>query len=396
MFRSLLLVIPLALMGCASKPVEPKKLGYDVVLKNFIEKHGIPGGSIAVSKDGQIVHASGAGFANVETKSPVTPETPFRIASATKPLTAIAVFQILEKSGKDLNTALNKPVFGKKGYLPEYKKIQDKRVYKITLRDLLQHTGGWDSAKNDYDPQYDLYNIAQNMKVKAPADAKSVIKYMLQYRVLEVEPGKEYHYSNFGYNVLARVIEKLSGQSYEKYMQEHVFKPVGVTNMKIAGSRLQDLLPNESRYYDDPRAPEGPSQFDNKVKGPMAYNEFYFPTMDGHGGFLGTPSDLVKIANGVTPKSGGTQLLKPETIAIMTAPVAQIGNPTASMGWVVHYEGGEISHAGALEFATLSYFVRNPDGTAWSVVFNRLPVKDAGEIASIMQPLVDQMKLELK
>jgi CubicO group peptidase (beta-lactamase class C family) len=379
-------------MACASTPPKPKTQNFDQFLQGFIQKYNIPGASLAVAKNGQIIHTSVAGYADVENKVAPTPETPFRIASSSKPITGIAVMMLLENSGTDLQTALNRPVFGPKGYLPEYKKIKDKRALKVTLRDLLQHTGGWDSAnEKQYDPQYDLYNIAKKMKVKAPADAKSVIRYMLQYNSLDVAPGKEYHYSNFGFNILGRVIEKLSGETYEQYVQNHIFKPLGITDMKIAGSRLQDLLPNESRYYDDPRAPMAVSQFDGKTKGPEAYNEFYFPTMDAHGGFLGTPSSMVKILHAVTPELGGVQLLKPETIAVMTAPVMTIGNPTASLSWVVREGGKEISHAGALEHGTLAYFVRRPDNVTWAVLFNRLPIEKIEQLGPIAQDMIEQM-----
>ncbi len=396
MLRSLLLVIPLALAACAGKPVpKTEAANYDQFLQNFIQKYNFPGASLAVAKNGQIIHTSTAGYADVEKKIAPTPETVFRIASSSKPITVIAVFQLLEKSDTGIDAALNRPAFGVKGYLPEYKKIKDKRILKITLRDLLQHTGGWDSSKDNYDPQYDLYKIAKKMKVKAPADAKTVIRYMLQYQSLDVDPGKEYHYSNLGFNILARIIEKLSGETYEQYVVNHIMSPLGITDMKIAGSRQQDLLPNEARYYDDPRSPLATSQWDGKTQGPLAYNEFYFPTMDGHGGWLGTPSDLVKILHGVTPALGGVQLLKPETVKIMTAPVANISNPTAGLGWVIREDGKEISHAGALENGTLAYFVRRPNNSAWAITFNRLPVKDISELGPIAQDMIEQMNAEM-
>jgi CubicO group peptidase (beta-lactamase class C family) len=396
MLRYLLLLMPLAFTACASKSVQTTETAnYDQFLQGFIQKYNFPGASLAVAKNGQIIHTSTAGYADVEKKIAPTPETVFRIASSSKPITVIAVFQLLEKSNTDIEASLNRTAFGPKGYLPEYKKIKDKRILKVTLRDLLQHTGGWDSSKDNYDPQYDLYKISKKMHVKAPADAKSVIRYVLQYQNLDVDPGKEYHYSNFGFNILARIIEKLSGETYENYVSNHILKPLGIIDMKIAGSRLQDLLPNEARYYDDPRAPLAVSQWDGKSKGPLAYNEFYFPTMDGHGGWLGTPSDLIKILHGVTPDLGGVQLLKPATVKVMTAPVANIGNPTAGLGWVVREGGKEISHAGALENGTLAYFVRRPDNSAWAVTFNRLPVKDISELGPIAQDMIEQMNAEM-
>ncbi|WP_413584292.1 serine hydrolase domain-containing protein [Bdellovibrio sp. HCB274] len=384
----------LATLGCASKPVAPTNANFEEILKEFIEKHNIPGGAMAVSKNGVFAYNGAAGFSDKEKQMLTSAATPFRIASSTKPLTAIAVFQLLEKSGGDIPTALNRPVFGNKGYLPEYKNIKDKRVLKVTLKDLLQHTGGWGSEKDDYDPQYDLFNISKKMKSAAPADAKTVIRYVLQYKNLDRAPGSQYHYSNFGYNVLARVIEKLSGQPYEDYLKTNVMAPLGITDMRIGGSRLIELLPEESRYYDDPRSPMVTSQFDGTTKGPMAYNEFYLPTMDGHGGWIGTPSDLVLILHAVTPGLGKTQLLKPETVELMVAPNTNIGNPTASMGWVSREGGKEFGHAGALETGTLSYFVKKSNGVAWAVIFNRLPIEKVEEIGPLLQGLSQRMDQE--
>ncbi|WP_374000690.1 serine hydrolase domain-containing protein [Bdellovibrio bacteriovorus] len=386
----LLSVLSLILMSCASKPSQTKTVDHaGDFIASYIQRYNIPGASLAISHNGQVVFQKGYGYADVEAQVAPTPETVFRIASVSKPITAVAVFKLLEKSGTDLKTALDKPVFGKNGYLPQYKKIKDARVLKITLRDLLQHTGGWNSES--YDPQYDVYHIAKKMKTSVPASGDTVIRYMLQYKDLDVEPGKEYHYSNLGFNILARVIETLSKMPYEQYVQTEIFAPIGIVDMKIAGNTLKDRLPLEARYYDDPRYPQPISVFDNKTRGPQAYNGFAFHTMDGHGGWLATPTDLVKFADAVTPGAGKVQLLNPETIKVMTTANPATGNPTASLGWVSTEDGKSVAHAGALETSTLSYLNRRSDGTTWAVIFNRLPVKDLAEIGILAKDLMSGM-----
>lgn len=360
-------------------------------LSAFIQKYNIPGANVAVSHGGKIVYQKGLGLANVEANAPVVATTPFRIASISKPLTAVAIFKMLENSGQDIATALDKPVFGDQGYLPEYKDIQDPRVYQIRLRDLLQHTGGWDSR--NYDPQFDLYNIATTMGTTPPADAKTVVSYMLKYYQLDVDPGKEFHYSNFGYNILGRVIEAQTGMPYDEYVKAQVLAPTGITAMQIGGSRLQDLLPNESRYYDDPRMPPVKSIYDNVTLGPQAYVGFSMPTMDSHGGWIATPTELIKFVNAVTPGSGVPLILKEETIQLMTTPITGIGNDQASLGWVSTKGGQEISHSGALESSTLTYLIRRADGNAWSVTFNRLPATNMDEIGQLMQELLSNMDM---
>lgn len=396
--RKVLLVLTSStlILGCASSPkknLHAEKAGEFV--GSFIKKHNIPGASVAILKDGAIVHTANFGYADVEKESAPTDTTLWRIASASKPITAVAIFKALEESGTDIEAALNKPVFGPQGYLPEYKTLRDKRVLKITLRDLLQHSAGWDSDVSG-DPQYETYKIAKSMKTPVPASAKTVIAYVLKNQKLTVNPGKEFHYSNLGYNVLARVLESLTQTPYEQYVQQKVLQPLGIEDMKIAGNTLQDRLPNEARYYDDPRASLNKSVFDNKTLGPKSYNGYVFHTMDGHGGWLATPSDLVKIANAVSPWNKGLQILKPETVTLMTKPVFNIQNPTACLGWVCSDDGKTIGHAGALETGTLSYFTRRGDGYAWAVIFNRLPVQNMEDIGLLGKELLDGVNGELK
>jgi CubicO group peptidase (beta-lactamase class C family) len=334
------------------------------------------------------------GCANCEAGRAPTPDTPFRIASATKPITAIAIFRLLESKGGNLDAMLDRPVFGSQGYLPQFTDIRDPRVLKIRLRDLLQHTGGW-NPPDGHDPQYDLINIARAMGVRSPADHTTVIRYVLKNDMLQDDPGRVFHYSNFGYNVLGRVVERLSGKPYDQYVKE-MLAPLGIRDMRIGGSQLKDLLPQEARYYDDPRAKPVPDFFDGgATSGPQAYNGFSLPTMDAHGGWIATPLDMLRILAAVTPGSGSPQLLKPETIAVMTRNVPGIGNPSASMGWVSTDNGATIGHAGALESSTLSYMTRRADGVSWAVIFNRGPYSDE-DIAGLSTQLMGGMDEAVK
>ncbi len=359
-------------------------------LNAFMTRHAIPGATFALAYKGELVVRTGLGLADVEKSTRVSTSTQFRIASVSKPLTAVAVFHALEARGADLQAALNRPVFGGSGYLPQFSGILDPRVLKITLRDLLQHTGGWDSGLG-YDPQYDLPAIAKSLNVQSPPSASDIISYMLQNKPLDVAPGTVWHYSNFGYNILARVVEALSGQPYEVYFRRMVL-PLGIHNMWIAGNQLKDRRPDETIYYDDPRAELAPSIFDGGVsKGPMSYSGLDLRSMDGHGGWLATATDLVKIASAVTPADGGLQLLKPASIAVMTAPVSGINNPQVSLGWVSEEGGRKIGHAGALTTGTLSYLLRRADGIVYAVIFNRLPAINLPDIGLLGKELTTGM-----
>src|SRR5690606_22434583 len=101
---------------------------------------------------------------------------------------------------------------------------------------LLQHRGGWDRDKS-FDAMFQSVRFAQTLGIDSPAKANDVIRAM-QSVPLDFEPGERYAYSNYGYCLLGRVIEKFSGQSYEDYVKEHVLAPTGVTAMCVGGTRL--------------------------------------------------------------------------------------------------------------------------------------------------------------
>ena len=130
----------------------------------------------------------------------------------------------------------------------------DARLRDITILQLLQHTAGFDRGVS-FDPMFQYSRISQAMNVDSPPKHRAIIEFMLE-QPLDFDPGSKYAYSNFGYCVLGRVIEKVTGQTYEQYVQEQVLNPVGVTAMRIGLSLPEDRAENEVLYYDQ-RSREG-------------------------------------------------------------------------------------------------------------------------------------------
>ncbi|NUU00030.1 serine hydrolase domain-containing protein [Herbaspirillum robiniae] len=345
-------------------------------MEQLLGKYPIPGASIAIAYKGELVYQRGYGMAVMETNTPATPQTVFRIASISKPVTAVAVLKLFEN---ELPQALDRKVFGPDGLLPdsaypEFANPRDPRVLKVTLRDLLQHTSGWGAT--DYDPQYDLIDIARTMNVKAPASARDVIAFMLKQRSLDVPPGVEVHYSNFGYNILGRIIEYKSGKSYEQAVQELVFKPAGVSSAVIAADKRVQRVANETVYYDDPRWPPVPDQDGSGATGAESYFGFHLQAMDAHGGWAATAADLVRFVDAAQGTAKGAALLKPETVALMKQRNGAMPDNNNGLGWVVTKMDGVniISHSGALTTGTYGYLQAREDGWSWAVLFNRLPI----------------------
>ncbi|KAF1047454.1 MAG: Esterase EstB [Herbaspirillum frisingense] len=348
----------------------------DAQMEQLLGKYPIPGASIAIAYKGEFVYQRGYGLAVTETNTPATPQTRFRIASISKPVTAVAVLKLFED---ELPQALDRKVFGPDGLLPDaaypdFANPRDPRVLKVTLRDLLQHTSGWGAT--DYDPQYDLADIARTMNVPAPASARNVIAFMLSQRSLDVPPGTEFHYSNFAYNILGRIIEHKTGKPYEQAVQDLVFKPADVDDALVGADRRVQRAANEAVYYDDPRWPPVPDQDGSGATGPESYSSLHFQTMDAHGGWVASAADLVRFVDAAQGMSKTPALLKPTTVALMKHRNPAMPDNNNGLGWVVTKMDGVniLSHSGALTTGTYGYLQAREDGWSWAVLFNRLPI----------------------
>lgn len=298
---------------------------FDKLISEVMQKYEIPAASMAVSANGELVHTKGYG----------TPaDALFRIASVSKPVTAVAVMKLVEQGRIKLDTRAFE--------LLRLGEPADRRLASVTVRDLLQHSGGWDRDVS-FDPMF---------RPEATS-ANAIIGFMFG-RKLDFDPGLKFAYSNFGYCVLGRIIEWTTGSTYEQYVIQHVLTPLGIARMRI-GSRTR----------------EGRAKGEVEYSGPTAYR-LKPDVMDAHGGWIASAPDLVSFANGLP------RLLKPETIRLMAAR-PEIGfwkdRPGwYGLGWNVRPRGGgfSMSHGGAMP-GTSAVLVRAFDGHAWAILFNRMP-----------------------
>ena len=361
----------------ASKdPVAALAKAFDPVIEKFMHERGVPGGALAVVKDRKLVYTKGYGWADRDKKLAVQPDTLFRIASVSKPFTAVAVFKLIEQGkfsldAKAVELAGIEPLLanGTKG---------DARLERITVLQLLQHTGGWDRDTSG-DPMFKAVPIATLVGEAPPAGPRAVIRYVLG-RPLDFDPGTRYAYSNFGYCLLGRIIEKISGQSYESFVRENVLKTAGITRMKIGSTREQAV--GESRYYtvDTKEAsnvfPDGPR------KVPWPYGGFHLEAMDAHGAWIASAVDLARLAAAMDD-SEHSPLLKPNSWKEMfnppPAPVSrredgELNSVFYGCGWQVRpkTKTGRINfwHLGSLP-GTASLLVRRGDGISYAVLFNQ-------------------------
>lgn len=224
---------------------------FDRIMGDALKARNIPGGALAIVKDGKLVLARGYGLANVKTREPVALETLFSTASVTKTITAAAVLRLVDQ-GK---LSLDDPVYallGKPRPLGNAK--IDPQTEKITVRQLLLNAAGWNS-KYHPDALLQTQKIARLTGERFPLPADTVTRFGLS-RPLDFVPGSESHNSNFGYLLAAEVVQQAAHQPYETYVRQQVLRPLGISDM-----RLEPLAPayaarEAHRYRAETRDPQ--------------------------------------------------------------------------------------------------------------------------------------------
>jgi len=258
---------------------------------------GIPGLSLAVAVDGHIVYSEGFGYADLEERVPVWATTKFRIGSVSKPLTAVALVQLVEQGKIDLDAPVQK-------YVPAF----PEKNGKITLRLLAGHIAGVRHYQGDefqisrhYDNVLDGLKIFQDDPLVAP-------------------PGTKFSYSSYGFNLLSAAIETASGEKFLPYMHEHVFGPLGLRS--TTEDQPAEIIEQRARFYTRPK--------DQLVRNaPFVDNSYKW----AGGGFLSSAEDLVRFGSALLQPG----FLKPESLRLLfTSQKTADGKETGyGMGWFV-------------------------------------------------------------
>ncbi len=363
----------------------PDLSSFDDTMLAFMAKHKVPGGALAVVQDGRLVYARGYGYADRDMREPVQPTSLFRLASVSKPITAVAVMTLVQRGKLDLEAK----AFDLLGLKPFLKpgQTEDSRIRRITVRQLLHHMAGWDRDKSG-DAMFQHFMAASDMGIPSPPNHQALIRWVMG-RPLDFDPGTRESYSNFGYCVLGRIIEKVSGRSYESYVRQAVLKPLGIKDMRIGKGHPDERAPGEVRYYHTwalkvraydsgatPRMEEIPYAFASPQ------------TMDAHGGWIASAVDMARFAAGLDAPKGKPLLDAATTALLYERPQPPVGldadgKPAAAYyacGWLVRPVGADGKanywHNGAMP-GTYTLLVRRFDGLSWVVLFNQQVTEDA-------------------
>jgi serine beta-lactamase-like protein LACTB, mitochondrial len=219
-----------------------------------------PGISVAVAVDGEILFTGAYGFADVEAGTKLTPETKMRIGSVSKPVTAAGLMLLVEQGKIDLDVPIQT-------YVPSF----PKKKFDFTLRQLAGHTAGIRHYKGA-----ELYN-----KEHYPTVLEGLV--IFQDDPLEFEPGTKYSYSSYGWNLISAAMEQPAGVTFLQFMQDDVFEPLGM-NDTIADWTTNDIPSRTKFYLRASKKPREAREVDNSYKW-------------AGGGFLSTPTDLVKFGS---------------------------------------------------------------------------------------------------
>lgn len=361
----------------------------DRKVERFMQQWRLVGCALAIVKDERLVYARGFGFADREKKISAQPFHQFRIASVSKLFTAIAIMHLVE-AGK---IRLEDPVFGPEGILNDsiFLDIADPLAYKIEVQHLLRHTGGWRNQLRR-DPMFAPQAVAQIMEVSSPPSLDKVIQFMLS-QTGYFEPGSLYDYSNFGYCVLGKIIEKKTGMLYESYLQQHILAPMGIHKMQMTSNTYEQKHSLEVKYYEHEKAKKNISIYNPQDSASRAYEGTDTQGLGAAGGWTASVLDLMRFLVRIDGFHHQADFLKPESIAKMTQ--APLGDSTGrwALGWK-DVNSEKWWRTGSLACSAIS-LSRRSDGMSWVFVTNTGTWRGpffSYEIEGMMERLIPKIK----
>ncbi len=311
----------------------------------------IPGVSLAVIRNGEIVLAKGYGLANLEHQVPVKPETIFQSGSMGKQFTATAVMMLVEEGKLSLDDKLTK-------FFPD----GPEAWRNITVRHLLTHTSGMGDYPDDFDLRRDYTEDEMVQRIKAIP--------------LAFQPGEKWSYSNLAYVTLGVLIHKVSGKFYGDFLQERVFKPLGMSTARVISEA--DIVPNRAAGY-------------RLVNGELKNQNWVSPTLNttADGALYLTVYDMAKWDAALYTD----KLLKRSSLEQMWTPVKLNDGKTFpyGFGWALGNVHGHrlIEHGGSWQ-GFKSQISRYVDDKLTVVVFANQaranPAKLAHGVAAIYNP----------
>ncbi|MGM9763922.1 MAG: serine hydrolase domain-containing protein [Candidatus Cryptobacteroides sp.] len=340
--------------------------GLDRKVEAFMRKWQIKGASLSIMRHDSLLYCKGYGWADKNVR--MQPGNILRIASVSKLVTATGIMVLRDRG----LISLNDKVFGEDGILCDSlysSMIADRHCYDITVEHLLRHQAGFSR-----DPLFSSNDVRCQLKLDHAPEADDFFRVTLGRR-LRFAPGTSQRYSNVGYLLLSRIVEKISGVSYEDFIRENVLEPAGVFDMHIAGNYYSDRRDNEVRYYTH----EGDGKFVSEFNGSCnqverCYGGNNIPLLSGAGAWTASTPELARFVASIDAEPGVQDIISQPAFEEM---VEYIDSATFSLGWNDTNPLKGWSRTGTLAgtSALIKYF---PDGECWIFVTNTSTWKGPG------------------
>ena len=328
MIRKLWLVIGCAIVSIASwgapgdRPVSSEELDKVVEVQRAEQK--IPGLSVAICRNGELLKALGYGLANVELDVKASPQTIYQTGSVGKQFTAMAIMMLVEQNKISLDDKITK-------YIPESPSIWAR----VTVRELLSHTSGI----ADYGGEEDTMKKGV-INFRKDYTEEQLIKAFAKMP-MNFTPGSQWRYSNTGYALLGFIIRRVTGQFYGDFLQQRIFQPLGMASTRIISEA--DIVPNRSSGY-------------RLVKGELKNQEWVSPTLNttADGALYTDVLDLAKWDAALNAR----KFLTPSSYEVMWTPIRLSNGKTYpyGFGWFLSDMNGKraVSHDGAWQGFTMN------------------------------------------
>jgi N-acyl-D-amino-acid deacylase len=370
------LPLPAVALPPAQGPAVPELAAFDRAMQEFMEKHDISAGQLAIMRGGVVVLDRAYGWQNKTKDTPpqdlkLLPQGALmRVASVSKPFTAAAIRALIAQGKLTLDSKVFSLKEGDGGILELAPfGTPDPRLGDITVGHLLAHRGGWD-RKMAGDLSYRERRVAQEMGIASPPGAVNQVRWIMG-QPLQHAPGTKRAYSNIGYMVLGLVIEKVSGEDYLAFLRKHVTRPIGIADTElILGRSLRENAHPREPYYDHPR--KAPSVFypahSNRrlVEGP--YGAAHYEARFSLGGIVTNARSLVLFLDKYTVSGRG------------------IGRPRRD-------GAGRGAHGGKQK-GVRAFAMQREDGINLAVIVNKSTMEGGlGDLREALNGLIDAGKI---
>lgn len=350
-----------------SKPLPAQEKTFQAMFDSYVQKDEIVGAAYVVVSKNQVTEPHTLGMADLEARQAVNANTIFHWASITKTLTAVAIMQLRDRGKLSLDDPIVK-------YVLELTRVHsaDNSIGRVTLRHLLSHTAGFQS------PTWPYRDDTKPWQPFEPTEWEQLVA-MMPYQELAFTPGSKFHYSNPGFIYLARVIEALTGDPYQVYVQKNILTPLGMTRSYFNVSPYH-LAADRSNNYTISAGSEGRSKVVANGR------EFHTGITTPNGGLNAPLGDLARwvgFLSGASPEASSDLILARKSLEEMWQPVTPVDSDFATappefmgLSFFLYPRGSGASavtlvgHTGhQAGFAT--FFVMNPrNGRAVIAAFN--------------------------